>query len=343
MRFSLQWGQATVRAVTQLTPAIRQIEIVPSGGTVEYTVGSHINVAVLVNEQPELRSYSLVGQHAIGRAYKIAVKLQPDSRGGSRYMWGLAPGSRLEISSPQNLFELSSSRPHYMLIAGGIGITPIVSMAQRLVAQGASFELLYAARSRSDLAFVSELEYCIGPRLHVFVSGEGATLNFEEVFSGLPSGAEAYLCGPMRMLEVARHTWNSLGRPMADFRFETFGSSGRFPREAFEVIVRDRGLRVLVPPEWTMIDALLASGVEIMSDCMRGECGLCLVDVVGATGEIDHRDVFLSDEQKRAGKRVCVCVSRIVGGDVEIDTGFRLSGGAINRMLGETENAPPAS
>ena len=334
MRFESQWSPAMVRAVRQLTPAVREFEIVPSTGVSDYSSGSHINVGVVANGQPEIRSYSLVGQHPVDGAYRIAVNFQKDSRGGSRYVWGLAPGGRISITNPQNLFELTIGFPHYLLIAGGIGVTPLVGMAERLANMDASFYMLYCGRSRADMAYLDQLDQLLGNRLQLAIKDEGSRADLAKVFAPLPAKSEVYFCGPMRMLEDARSIWSGLKRPAANFRFETFGSSGQFAREAFCVDVRDRGKTVRVPEDMTMLDALESAGVPIMSDCKRGECGLCVVDVLALGGQIDHRDVFLSQEEKREGGKICVCVSRVVHGSVTIDSGFRGTG--VASKLGAT-------
>ena len=322
MRYELEWGTGHIRATRDLTPTIRQFEIVPDDGVRPYSPGSHINVSVLIGDQQDFRSYSLVGEHATDGAYRIAVRRQDDGRGGSRYMSSLKPGARISLTQPQNFFELSMGTPHYLLVAGGIGITPMLGMALRLANSGASFRMLYAAHSREELAFAEELKH-LGDRLELGIAAEGKRINLEAELRALPTDSEVYLCGPLRMLDAARHIWQQLGRPASALRFETFGSSGRFARQSFEVEVRDLGRRVGVAENQSMLEALRDAGVDVISDCMRGECGLCMVDVLEVDGELDHRDVFLSDEQRAEQKQMCACVSRVAGRCVVIDTGYR--------------------
>ncbi len=246
MRYELEWGSGHIRSIQDLTPTIRQFEIVPADGARPYSAGSHINVSVLIGVQQDFRSYSLVGEHATDGAYRIAVRRQDDGRGGSRYMGSLKPGARILLTQPQNFFELSMGTPRYLLVAGGIGITPMVGMAHRLAGFGASFRMLYAAHSRDELAFADELKYRLRDRLKIGIAAEGTRLDLEAEFSSLPTDAEVYLCGPLRMLDAARKIWQQLARPPAALRFETFGSSGRFARQSFEVEVRDLGRRVAV-------------------------------------------------------------------------------------------------
>jgi vanillate O-demethylase ferredoxin subunit len=286
-----------------------------------YAVGSHINVTVIANGQPDTRSYSLVGApHPEG--YKIAVQRAARSRGGSAYMWGLKVGARLQISDPAALVELEWTRQYFCLVAGGIGITPIVGMASALMRRGASFELHYAVRSRTDAAYLDELQAMLGDRLRVYPGTDNQRLDLAATFKTLPHGAMAFVCGPMRLLDDARRQWVVDGRMPTDLRYETFGSSGLLPTEAFTIRIRETGAEIVVPEGRSMLDALNDAGYEVMSDCRRGECGVCCIDVADIQGEVDHRDVFLSEHQKREGRKICPCVSRAAG-TVTVDTLYR--------------------
>jgi vanillate O-demethylase ferredoxin subunit len=241
----------------------------------------------------------------------------------------LESGARVEVSAPRSHFELAHGRPEYLLVAGGIGITPIVGMLEALADRDVGFRLLYAARSREQMPFLDEVRALAGDRLELFVSADGERLDIVEQIARLHPDGELYLCGPLRLREAAQRAWRDAGRPADRLRFETFASGGRFAPEAFVVRLRDVGgadagaREVRVPENRTMLDALRDAGVEVMWDCLRGECGLCTVDVLEVEGELDHRDVFLSDEQQAQGDKLCTCVSRAVGGAITIDTGFR--------------------
>jgi ferredoxin-NADP reductase len=318
------WTSARLRLTRDLTANIRLFEIEPEGQFVQPSPGSHINIAVQAGERPDTRSYSIVGSCDDGR-YRIAVKRLANSRGGSAYMWSLAQGARLAITAPGNHFPLSLGRRDYLLIAGGIGITPIYTMALALREVGASFRVLYAVHCRADLALADELGERIGNRLTLFVSAEGRRIDLGAQITALAPDGELYICGPIRMFEEARRLWQASGRPAEYFRFETFGSSGRFATQAFLVKIPRLGLELTVPENRTMLEALEAAGVEMISDCRKGECGLCAMTIIGAEGTVDHRDVFFSDKQKAQGDKLCVCVSRVSGGSITIDTPDRAS------------------
>lgn len=323
MQIATPWIQADLIAMQDLSPTIRLFEFTPREGQVAaYEPGSHINIAVEVNGRPDVRSYSLVGLPN-RRGYRIAVKKVDPSRGGSAALHELLPGAAVKITPPRNHFPLQFDSGRYLLIAGGIGITPLVGMAQALVQRGADVRMLYAARSRHELVFIHELEALLGDRLQVFVSDEGRRLDLTAVLAALPADTDVYFCGPARLLSELRAVWTESGRPQTSLRFETFGSGGLQASESFWVKVPRLGLEITVPQSQSMLDALEAAGVEVMSECRRGECGLCAVDVMAVEGTLDHRDVFLSETQKRENHRVCACVSRAVHGGVVIDTSWR--------------------
>ncbi len=323
MQKPIEWRGAQLRATRDLTPDIRLFEIEPSGEFVVPTPGSHINVAVQIGERPDVRSYSTVGPCDDG-LYRIAVKLLPDSRGGSAYMWSLKPGARMTISTPGNHFELARNRPDYLLLAGGIGITPIYTMALALAQQGRTpFRVLYACRSRRDLALADDLASRIGGRLQVFVDEEGSRIDLAAEIAGLAPSGELYVCGPIGLLEAAKRLWQHSGRPVDELRFETFGNSGRFATMPFIVKIPRLGKTVEVPQNRTMLEALEAAGIDMIFDCRRGECGLCALPILEVEGIVDHRDVFFSDEEKAANGKLCTCVSRVAGGSITIDTADR--------------------
>lgn len=321
MRFAEQWTHCTVAATRDVAPGIREITLLPDMPLMSYAPGSHITVSVLIDGQQQTRCYSLVGERD-PRTCRIAVQRAPDSRGGSRAMWMLQAGARIAISGPASLFDIDWTRDDYCLIAGGIGITPITGIAAALARRGVNLTLHYAVKSRRDAAYLDELAATLGERLVVHASDEGGRIDLAATFAALPGNAIAIMCGPMRMLEAARRAWNAAGRAPADLRFETFGSSGLLPTEEFRVRLKGTATEIVVPQNRSMLDALNDAGFEVMSDCQRGECGVCAIDVVSVDGEIDHRDVFFSDHQKQANAKICPCVSRAVG-VVTVDTLFR--------------------
>ena len=196
-------------------------------------------------------------------------------------------------------------------------------MALALAEAGADFRVLYACRSRDDMALADELGERIGDRLQMFVDEDGGRVDLDAEIARLAPGGELYVCGPIGMLEAAKRAWQHSGRPVEQLRFETFGNSGRFASQPFKVKIPRLNLEVEVPQNQTMLDALETAGVAMISDCRRGECGLCALHILDVDGIVDHRDVFFSDEEKAPNEKLCTCVSRMAGGSITIDTADR--------------------
>lgn len=319
------WTEARVHAQRDVTPTVREITLKPVQGAWLHQPGGHLQMQVLVSQgvtsRPHTRSYSLIGQPD-GEFYRIAVKRLDEGRGGSKAMWQLAVGDRLRISEPQNHFALDLTAPAYLLVAGGIGVTPLVGMAQVLAKRDAPVSMLFGARSLAELAYLEPLQSVLKDHLKSAIAGKGEFIDFDAEIAKLPPKALMYICGPVPMLDAARKAWTKAGRPLADLRYETFGGSGRFAPQAFRVKIPRHNLDIIVPADHGLLDELELAGVQTMYDCRRGECGLCAMDVLSVDGEIDHRDVFLSDEEKASNKRICVCVSRVVG-EITLDSAYR--------------------
>jgi ferredoxin-NADP reductase len=322
MRYVDHWDVIVVRAVRDLTPSVREFTL-ETPWIAPHGPGAHIDVEVLIDGRPETRSYSLVGEGG-GAVRRIAVKGEQPSRGGSRYMWSLSPGARLKATPPSNSFELSLEGGAYLLLAGGIGVTPMVGMASALVGRKADARMIYAGRARAEMAYLEDLAGLLGERLTVSADVDGGgPPDLAAAFAGLASDAQVYVCGPIPMLEAAKRVWKAAGRPASNLRFETFGSSGRYANAPFTVKIPRLGLEIEVPESRSMLDALTEAGVGVLADCRRGECGLCAMDVIAVNGIVDHRDVFLSDAEHQAAEKICACVSRLAGGAITVEPAWR--------------------
>ena len=317
-----EWISARLRSVKDVARGIRLFEIAPDEGVMPYPPGSHIDVSVIVDGEQDKRSYSLVGEPK-AETLNIAVKRLSNSRGGSEYMWSLKSGARLTISRAKNHFELSVGHSEYLLVAGGIGITPIYGMALSLLRRRSKFRLIYAAQSRPDMAFADHLREALGDRLELYPEDSHGRVDLATKILALATDAEIYVCGPVGMLEAVKRCWCDQGRPQEKLRFETFGSTGHYPSEEFIVSIPHLRREFLVPRNRSLLETLEAEGIEMISNCRRGECGVCVVDILGVDSEIDHRDVFFSDSQKAEKRKMCTCVSRAVGGRLVIETADR--------------------
>ncbi|HMC16715.1 MAG TPA: ferredoxin reductase, partial [Albitalea sp.] len=215
MRNNQQWHPATIRAHRDLSPTVREFEIRPEGGVRAWSVGSHLNVRIEVDGRDETRSYSLIGLPD-AEVYRIAVKRAQPSRGGSRYMWSLETGDELAIGEPNNHFELAFGAPEYLLVAGGIGITPIVGMAQLLAAKGASLRMCYAARCAEELVYAGSLRELLGERLATFSDDQDQRLDIADEIDALAPGGQLLVCGPIVLLDAVREAWQRAGRRPAE-------------------------------------------------------------------------------------------------------------------------------
>jgi ferredoxin len=161
------------------------------------------------------------------------------------------------------------------------------------------------------MAYVVELAELHGEQLVLHVDAEGTPLDVAELVRSADAQTELYMCGPIRLMDAVRRTWQDAGLPPANLRYETFGSSGWFEPEEFVVRVPQRHVETTVGTDETLLEALTRAGVDLMYDCRKGECGLCLLDVACVDGAFDHRDVFLSADQQASGRSLATCVSRI--------------------------------
>jgi ferredoxin-NADP reductase len=313
-----------VQAVRDLSATVREISFDAPPG-VSWSPGAHLRLLLpLADGRHELRRYSMVGQPRVGAPWRVAVKRVDASRGGSAFMHALAVGQHVAAQAPANHFELPPGRRPTWIVAGGIGITPLLGHALALAGQRDNdLQMDYAVRDAQDLVYEGELRQALGDRLRTHAGNRGERLDVAQRIAALPADAQALACGPVRLLEALRDAWAAAGRPPQRLRFETFGTSGHAAAEAFWVALPRHGLRFEVAADRSLLDALQEHGVACLADCLRGECGLCMVDVLETHGRIDHRDVFMSAAEQQRNDRLCACVSRVTGGGIVIDSAWR--------------------
>jgi vanillate O-demethylase ferredoxin subunit len=315
-----RWQRARVVEVSDVADGVRRIVLAPEQPE-HAAPGTHIDVEIESGGGARrVRSYSVVRSEDDGRRLTLSVRLSPTSSGGSAAMHRLRVGDDLTVTGPLQNFPLAVGATRYVLVAGGIGVTALVAMASALRRRGADYQLVLVGRSRAVMAYVDDLVAEHGDRVHVHVDDEGTSLAVDDLVAGIArtpaaAGTELYMCGPIGLMNAISRSWAAHDLPAPHLRFETFGSSGRYPAEEFRVRLPDLGREITVAPDISILDALQAAGVDTLSDCRKGECGLCLAKVVDSTGTIDHRDVFLSESQKERSNRLCLCVSRAVTSD----------------------------
>jgi ferredoxin-NADP reductase len=270
-----------------------------------YRGGAH---TILQLRDGTRRSYSLCGDPHDTATYQIAVLREVDGRGASRRLHDeVQVGDLLYLSHPQDAFGLDPDARRHVLVAGGIGITPLLSMLHDLPAQ-ASAELHYCVRSRGRAAFLERLA-ALPVELRLYVADEGRRLDVAALVTATTPGTPIYCCGPDRLIDDLRT--NTADRPPGTVHIEAFsGLSGpeAHQGEPFEVDLTLTQRRVSVPAHQTLLEALREVGVPVDASCEGGICRTCVVDVVD--GEPIHRDRCLSDEERRAALTACVSRGR---------------------------------
>jgi len=261
-----------------------------------------------------VRSYSLLNPAGEAGRYVIGVLKDRKSRGGSAFVHEqLRVGQVLTISAPRNNFPLHETTGHSVFVAGGIGITPILCMLERLSASGCSADLVYCARSRGDAAFVERLNELGSPTLRVhwhFDDEAGGPPDLYERLSPFAKDSHLYACGPGPMLDAFQSACAALGLPNAHIeRFAAAPAPADTPGAAsFTVDVRRSGRRIEVRADCSVLDAMLEAGLSPDHSCREGLCGACETRVLA--GEVDHRDSILTESERAANKSMMICVSR---------------------------------
>jgi vanillate O-demethylase ferredoxin subunit len=275
-----------------------------------FTAGAHIDVHVA----PGLvRQYSLCNDPAETGRYRIAVLREPASRGGSAGMHErVRVGDRLQVSAPRNHFPLTPAT-RSLLLAGGIGVTPMLAMATTLHRAGSAFEMHYCGRSRHRMAFVDELArsaFAARVQVHADDGAPEQRLDIERLLTQTDADTHLYVCGPSGFMDHVLDTARRLGWPESRLHREYFAGTVTTAEDdaAFDVRVASSGLVLRVPSDQRVIDVLAAHGVEVPVSCESGVCGTCLTRVLEGTP--DHRDSFLTDSERQANDQFPPCCSR---------------------------------
>ena len=321
--------QVRVLEARGLNPLIRMFRLgaVDDSALPGYTAGAHVRVRVeLPDGSADWRHYSLInfrveaGATAAPTEYLIAVREEAEGRGGSRYLHEhVQPGDLLTIEVPKNDFPLQAWPDRAVLVAGGIGVTPLASMAAQRRAEGGAVRMHYAGRSRELMAFLPELQALLGDALVVHADVEaGAPLDIKSLLDGCDVQDRLYVCGPKVMLDAVLAQTQARGWTHDRVHFELFTTpaveAGDRP---FEVVIASTGQRFRVAADQTLLDGLIAHGCEPIFDCQRGECGVCATPVMD--GEIDHRDYVLTARERAAGNVIQACISRARGPRLVLD------------------------
>ncbi len=303
-----------VRVVAKRVEAVDicsfELAALDGGPLPAFSAGSHVDV-----ELPGgmTRQYSLCNDPKEQHRYLIAVLRDADSRGGSSAMHGVGEGDVLRISTPKNHFPLEHGATHSLLLAGGIGVTPILCMAERLAAIGASFEMHYCTRSRDRTAFVERIgasTFAPKVRFHHDDGPDDQRLALDAVLGAPAPGVHLYVCGPTGFMDAVLGRARSLGWTAAQLHAEYFGAEivKSDTDASFEVQIASSGRVVVVPPERNVVEVLAEAGIVIPTACEQGVCGTCLTRVL--EGEPDHKDMYLTPEEQAANDQFTPCCSR---------------------------------
>ena len=313
--------EVRVNRVSVEAEDIRAFEFVdPEGRDMPpFTAGAHLDVHL---PNGIVRQFSLCNDPRETHRYVVAVLREPSGRGGSASMHDeVHEQDRITITVPRNNFPLHEEARQHLLIAGGIGITPMLAMVRRLEAAGADYRLHYCTRSAEKTAFRDEL---LGEPFgrHVTFHHDGGDpskgLDIAALLAQVQVGTHVYCCGPTGLMNAVKSS--SEHWPMGTVHFEFFSTDpdvAQGPGEAFEVEIASTGAVYKVPPEKTILDVLLDHGHDVDSSCEEGLCGTCIVDVL--EGEPDHRDFVLDDEEKESNQLITVCCSRAKSARLKLD------------------------
>lgn len=285
------------------------------GALPPFTPGSHVDVHI---DNNMIRSYSIYSRPAEKQYYEIAVSLSPDSRGGSEYIHKkMKCGDVLKIGHPRNLFSPDGSNDKKVLIAGGIGITPIVSIAQHFKDMGCNWEMHYFCRNSNRVALKDRIQKLEG-NVITHIPSEGNT-NPENTLKEIIKNdgvTHYYCCGPKAMLDDFIEITKDFNPELV--HFERFSAANEVCNEnEYNVILEKSNMSLRVSEGETILDVLLKNKLDIMHSCCEGICGACEVPVL--KGDIDHRDSILSDDEKEENLTMFVCCSGSKGGDISLD------------------------
>lgn len=302
-----------VAEVRQPAPDIRTFRLEPchGGELPAFSPGSHVVLELPVGGRAIRNAYSLTGSPFDRSHYRIAVRRQAASRGGSRYLHEqVSAGQVLRIGTPVNYFPFEQRAGKLLLIAGGIGITPFMSLVPMLRWYSAPVEMHYAFRHSGEAAFLEALRERLGDRLRCHESASGRRLDVDALLAAQPAGTQVYVCGPQRLIDAVCTQAAALGWPSGSVRFEQFAvDSSGLP---FQVALQRDGRTLRVEAGESLLEALERHGIPLRHLCRAGVCGECRTGLLA--GEAEHRDLFLSDAEKAEGRFIMPCVSR-AGGD----------------------------
>ena len=315
----LRVTQMTLEAEGVLSLRLSRIE--SSKPLPAWEPGAHIDVYV---PDGTTRQYSLCGDPRDLSSWQIAVLREPQGRGGSAYIHDeLRVGDRLLVTRPKQTFALEDA-PYHALVAGGVGITPIMAFAEHLDRHDRPFRLVYGGRTEGSMAFRERLG-ALGDRVTFLAEDRDGRPDLDEVVKELPDGGLIYVCGPLALLRAVQSAAEAVHGPDQDLvRFELFSRTGVEPQEAasidgdsYELVLSQSGHTLRMKPDANILETVLALGIEVENDCRDGICGSCVTRVL--SGTVDHRDLVLTRKEQAAMDKMMICCSKPACERLELD------------------------
>lgn len=314
-----------VRRKWETAEGICGLELVAQDGAPlgDVEPGAHVEfILERAGQPPMIRQYSMCNAPGENDAYVFGIKKEPSSRGGSLHLHALHEGSQLNLGATRNHFPLSPDARSHLLLAGGIGITPLLSMMQALSAKGASYELHYFVRGPEHVAFNERLDTARKEGrliVHAGLDPRQTRKTLEELLQRPADGAHAYCCGPGVFMDTVEEiaSWNWPGDRVHFERFQADVKPQSQEDQRFTVVLKKSGKSCRVEPGETIVSALGKIGCEVDTSCEQGVCGTCLTKVLEGTP--DHRDAYLSKTERQANNQILLCVSRSLSPVLVID------------------------
>ena len=309
-----------VSAVVPLNELVTRFEFQRRDGSAfpTFSGGAHTVVEMKDGDRTRLNPYSLMSDPADTSTYAISVRRDDEGRGGSLFMHrNVKEGDAMTLTYPVNLFSLDLRASKHLFFAGGIGITPFMSMIEQLERSNGNWELHYSVRSADLGSYVDVLSFKYPNKVHVYYDDQNDRIDLEHVLNGQPLGTHSYVCGPKGMIDWVHATASSMGWPSSNVHSEEFLAPE--PGKPFEVRLCKSDKTIMVGENESLLEAIERAGVEAPYLCRGGSCGQCETDVITSDGEFIHRDHWLDDDEHASGKKIMPCVSRFVGKQLELD------------------------
>jgi ferredoxin-NADP reductase len=310
-----------VASITQVAEKVKRfrLERLDGGSMPVFSGGAHVVVAMRDGDLLRRNPYSLMSSPRDPSAYEISTLRVENSRGGSAFMHEkLQVGDTLVVSQPINLFPFDVRGRKHILMAGGIGITPFVAMMDQMQREDRSFELHFAIRNRKHGAYWKELAERYGAhRVKIYVDDEKLFIPVDQILGAQPLGTHLYVCGPSGMIDGVLGKARGSGWPEQNLHSERFLAPP--PGKSFRAVLKKSGKTITVGTHQSILEAVEAAGIDAPFLCRGGACGQCETGVVSCEGTLEHNDHYLEPDDKKSGRKIMICVSRLNGSEITLD------------------------